>query len=108
IPINQAPELVIGDGKADSKIDIWSAGVVIFQLAGHEYPIKATNISDLQKLMQQRMINRPAAILDNVLWDLLTHLLDFNRITRFTADQALQHPYFTSPQSQNEISVESK
>ncbi|KAA6371994.1 MAG: hypothetical protein EZS28_032479, partial [Streblomastix strix] len=27
-PLNMAPELVNGDGKADAKVDVWSAGVV--------------------------------------------------------------------------------
>ncbi|KAA6353802.1 MAG: putative CBL-interacting protein kinase 31, partial [Streblomastix strix] len=47
-PLNMAPELLIGEGKADSKVDIWSAGVVLFQLVAHEYPIKAKSIPELQ------------------------------------------------------------
>ncbi|KAA6380937.1 MAG: hypothetical protein EZS28_023536, partial [Streblomastix strix] len=107
-PLNMAPELVIGDGKADSKVDVWSVGVVIFQLAGHEYPIKAMSIPDLMKLMQLQTINRPSSIQDNLLWDLLIHLLAFDRTQRFTAAEALQHPYFTNPQAQNEISSQAQ
>ncbi|KAA6398525.1 MAG: putative Protein kinase domain containing protein [Streblomastix strix] len=107
-PLNMAPELVNGDGKADAKVDVWSMGVVIFQLAGHEYPIKAMGIPDLQKLMKLRTITRPSAITDDLLWDLLIHLLDFDRKTRFSAAEALQHPYFTGPQAQIEISAEAK
>ncbi|KAA6378011.1 MAG: hypothetical protein EZS28_026462 [Streblomastix strix] len=102
-PLNMAPELVIGDGKADSKVDVWSVGVVLFQLVGHEYPIKAMSIPDLMKLMQLQTINRPSSIQDNLLWDLLIHLLAFDRTKRFTAAEALQHPYFTNPQARNEI-----
>ncbi|KAA6355666.1 MAG: hypothetical protein EZS28_048807, partial [Streblomastix strix] len=65
-PLNMAPELVIGDRQADSKVDVWSVGVVLFQLAGHEYPIKATSVPDLQKLMHQHRIYRPAAIARSV------------------------------------------
>ncbi|KAA6370760.1 MAG: putative cytochrome P450, partial [Streblomastix strix] len=102
---NMAPELVSGDRKADSKVDIWSVGVVLFQLVAHQYPIKATSVPELQTLMRQnKTINRPSLIRDNLFWDLLNHLLDFDRKSRFSADQALQHPYFTCEQAQNEIS----
>ncbi|KAA6386958.1 MAG: hypothetical protein EZS28_017519 [Streblomastix strix] len=94
IPINLAPELVIGDGKVDAKVDMWSAGVVLFLLAGHEYPIKAMNIPDLQI---------PNAIQNDHLWDLLSKLLSYDRIQRPSANEALQHPYFTSFQVQKEM-----
>ncbi|KAA6372667.1 MAG: hypothetical protein EZS28_031807 [Streblomastix strix] len=74
--LSKAPEQVIRDGKVDAKTDIWSAGVVLFQLVGFEYLIKATTVPELQ--------------------------------TRFTAEQALQHHYFTGPQVQLEISTEAK
>ncbi|KAA6374130.1 MAG: hypothetical protein EZS28_030344, partial [Streblomastix strix] len=104
-PLNIAPELVVGDGKADAKVDVWSMGVVLFQLAGHEYPIKATSVLDLQKLMQQRQITRPKAITDNLLWDLLMKILQFDKKDRPTAEQALQHPYFTGEQASKDISA---
>ncbi|KAA6401645.1 MAG: putative serine/threonineeeee-protein kinase Chk2 [Streblomastix strix] len=106
-PLNMAPELLIGDGNADSKVDIWSAGVVLFQLVAHEYPIKSTNISDFQKQIQLGALNRPIIIKDDLFWDLLENLLSFDRTKRFSAEQALQHPYFTSTQALNEISQES-
>ncbi|KAA6356433.1 MAG: hypothetical protein EZS28_048040, partial [Streblomastix strix] len=107
-PLNMAPELVIGDGKASAKVDVWSVGVVIFQLAGHEYPIKAGSIPELQKLMRQPRIIRPVSIQDNQLWDLLSHCLDFDRTKRFSAAEALQHPYFTGEQAQQQINAEAR
>ncbi|KAA6354714.1 MAG: hypothetical protein EZS28_049759, partial [Streblomastix strix] len=79
-------------------------GVVLFQLAGHEYPIKATSVPDLQKLMKRRQIIRPKAIIDNLLWDLLILLLQFDKKDRPTAEQALNHPYFTGEQASKDIS----
>ncbi|KAA6368846.1 MAG: putative serine/threonine-protein kinase unc-51, partial [Streblomastix strix] len=52
-PLNMAPELVIGDRKADSKVDIWSVGVVLYQLVAHQYPIKATSVPELQTTRPQ-------------------------------------------------------
>ncbi|KAA6337609.1 MAG: hypothetical protein EZS28_052773 [Streblomastix strix] len=59
-------------------------------------------------MMRNKAITRPSAIRDNLLWDLLTNLLQFDRKERFSAEQALQHPYFTGPQAQNEICDEAK
>ncbi|KAA6371905.1 MAG: putative CAMK family protein kinase [Streblomastix strix] len=107
-PLNMAPELVIGDGRASAKVDVWSAGVVIYQLAYHEYPIKAGSIQDLMKLMQQQKISRPAVIKDNLLWNFICHCLNFDRTQRYSAEQALQDPYFIGPQAQQEISQEAR
>ncbi|KAA6366662.1 MAG: hypothetical protein EZS28_037811, partial [Streblomastix strix] len=107
-PLNMAPELVIGDGRASAKVDIYSAGVVIYQLAYHEYPIKAGSIQDLMKLMQQQKISRPAVIKDNLLWNFICHCLNFDRTQRYSAEQALQDPYFTGPLAQQEISQEAR
>ncbi|KAA6356708.1 MAG: hypothetical protein EZS28_047765, partial [Streblomastix strix] len=60
------------------------------------------------RLMQLKTITRPASIQDDLLWDLLLHLLDFDRKTRFSAEQALQHPYFTSFQALNDISDDAR
>ncbi|KAA6356742.1 MAG: hypothetical protein EZS28_047732 [Streblomastix strix] len=58
--------------------------------------------------MRQKNIIRPSTIQDDLFWDLLIHLLIFDSDTRFLAAEALQHPYFTGPQAQLEISAEAK
>ncbi|KAA6368168.1 MAG: hypothetical protein EZS28_036305 [Streblomastix strix] len=93
---NMAPELIIGNGQADSKVDIWSAGVVLFQLIAKEYPINAKSIYELQKKMQLKRIDRPEIIKDNLMWDLIINLLQFDPKNRLTASEALQHPFFTN------------
>ncbi|KAA6372034.1 MAG: hypothetical protein EZS28_032439 [Streblomastix strix] len=54
--------------------------------------------------MRQRQIIRPKSITDNLLWDLLMKLLQFDKKDRPTAEQALQHPYFTGEQALKDIS----
>ncbi|KAA6370948.1 MAG: hypothetical protein EZS28_033525, partial [Streblomastix strix] len=103
-----APELVIDTQIGTNKMDMWSIGVVLYQLATHEFPINANGLLDLQNKMRSRRIDRPASIKDDLQWDLLIKLLEFDPNKRFSAAEALQHPYFTSPQVDLEISIEAR
>ncbi|KAA6382283.1 MAG: hypothetical protein EZS28_022191, partial [Streblomastix strix] len=45
---SRAPELIMHPSNATNKVDIWSVGVVLYQLATHEYPISAGSVPELQ------------------------------------------------------------
>ncbi|KAA6357785.1 MAG: hypothetical protein EZS28_046688 [Streblomastix strix] len=53
-----------------------------------------------------KRIDRPQEIKDDILWDLLQCMLEFDPNKRITASDALQHPYFTSPEAKIDISLE--
>ncbi|KAA6402327.1 MAG: putative CAMK/CAMKL/MARK protein kinase [Streblomastix strix] len=104
-PLNMAPELVNHSFYSDNKVDIYSLGVVFFQLLIRDYPINAGSIKELgNKMIQMKRISRPSAIKDDLLWDLLSKMLNFDPKQRYSAEQALQHPFFTSQQANSQIS----
>ncbi|KAA6393306.1 MAG: hypothetical protein EZS28_011166 [Streblomastix strix] len=57
---------------------------------------------------KERRIERHANITDDLIWDLLMKLLDFDPKTRISALEAFQHQFFTSPQIIAQIPLESK
>ncbi|KAA6391985.1 MAG: hypothetical protein EZS28_012488 [Streblomastix strix] len=68
-------------------------------------PILSTQKVDI-KMTKSLYIKRPVEITDNLLWNLLSKLLEFNSDRRITAAEALQYPYFTSPEAIADISPE--
>ncbi|KAA6394886.1 MAG: putative myosin light chain kinase [Streblomastix strix] len=104
------PELLLGadeEGdqvKADSKVDIWAAGIILHQLVAHCFPFKSTNLFTINKFMMSQRLDRPIIFIDDICWDLLTKLLAFDRKDRISASDALNHPFFTGEQAIKEIS----
>ncbi|KAA6364344.1 MAG: hypothetical protein EZS28_040129, partial [Streblomastix strix] len=93
----QAPEMLMAnarDVKADSTVDIWSAGIVFYQLATHEFPFDPHSLQSIMSFMMNKVLDRPASIEDDQEWDLITKMLSFDRKDRYTASRALDHPFF--------------
>lgn len=51
-------------------------------------------------------ILRPLEIKNDLLWDLLSKMLEFDPDKRISASKALQHEFFTNDESFSEISYE--
>ncbi|KAA6392270.1 MAG: hypothetical protein EZS28_012203 [Streblomastix strix] len=103
---NLAPEVIIGNGLIDSKIDVWSVGIIAHQLVAHEFPYKVQTFQQLQYQMRLQPIIKPASIKDDQLWYLLVNLLAFDPIDRFSAEQALNHSYFTGEQAEDDVTLQ--
>ncbi|KAA6361050.1 MAG: putative Aurora kinase C [Streblomastix strix] len=89
------------------KVDIYSLGITFYKLITHKYPVNERNFKEQgKKMIQLKSIERPSQIKDNLLWDLLQNLLEFDPDKRITAAEALQHPYFTSPEAIADVSKE--
>ncbi|KAA6363253.1 MAG: hypothetical protein EZS28_041220 [Streblomastix strix] len=89
------------------KVDIYALGITFYKLITHKYPVNERNFKEQGKMLTQlKSIKRPSEIKDNLLWDLLSRLFEFDPIKRITAAEALQHPYCTSPEALSDISKE--
>ncbi|KAA6390330.1 MAG: putative Serine/Threonine kinase domain protein [Streblomastix strix] len=89
------------------KVDIYALGITFYKLITHKYPLNERNLKEQgKKISQLKCIKRPSEIKDDILWDLLSRLLEFDPNKRITAAEALQHPYFTSPETFSDISKE--
>ncbi|KAA6372565.1 MAG: putative serine/threonine protein kinase, partial [Streblomastix strix] len=89
------------------KVDIYALGITFYKLITHKYPVNESAIEEQgKKLALLKCIKRPSEIKDNLLWDLLSRLLEFDPEKRIAAAEALQHPYFTSPEALSDISKE--
>ncbi|KAA6372904.1 MAG: hypothetical protein EZS28_031569 [Streblomastix strix] len=88
------------------KVDIYAVGITFYHIITHKYPVNQRNFDEQKKKFAQiKNIERPHEITDNLLWDLLSKLMEFNPDKRITADQAILHPFFTSDEA-SDISVE--
>ncbi|KAA6398650.1 MAG: hypothetical protein EZS28_005826 [Streblomastix strix] len=91
------------------KVDLYALGITFYKLITHKYPVNERNFKEQRiKICQMKCIERPKEIKDDLLWDLLSQLLEFDPDKRITAAEALQHPYFTLQEAKNDISSEQK
>ncbi|CAD8072602.1 unnamed protein product [Paramecium sonneborni] len=94
-----APEVFSQDGLYDEKIDIYSSGIVFYNILTFKNPFgNSQNISDLIKLnisgnyneahLETTKMNNPLA------YDLLTKMLQKESQNRPSVHECLSHPYF--------------
>ncbi|KAA6389629.1 MAG: hypothetical protein EZS28_014844 [Streblomastix strix] len=104
-----SPELFQKPVIVTQKVDIYAIGITFYHLITHKYPVNERNFKDQgKKLAKLKSIDRPSEIKNDILWDLLSKMLEFDPNKRITASEALQHPYFTSPEAKADISLKQK
>ena len=109
-PIYMAPEIVFYKNYT-SNADLWSIGVILYQLVYAETPIKALNILDLQKKIKEVAksgIQFPdnqvtKEIQSSGLKDLISNLLIVDPKKRITFNAFFNHPFVSEPEKNNLI-----
>ncbi|KAA6358100.1 MAG: hypothetical protein EZS28_046373 [Streblomastix strix] len=104
-----APEFKLSDTKqvkADAKVDIWSSGIIFYQLVTHNFPFNEKVPNAIMMFHFRETLDRPAQFKDDVMWDLITKMLSFDRKKRLTAKEALNHEFFTGVQASIDITPE--
>ncbi|KAA6384450.1 MAG: putative CAMK family protein kinase [Streblomastix strix] len=102
-----SPEQFLAHPIITHKGDIYALGITFYNIITHKYPINQPTFEKQGKKMAKlKSIERPQEIKDDILWDLLSKMLEFDTNKRISATEALQHPYFTLPEAIADISKE--
>lgn len=90
-----APEVLKESGYDGMTADIWSCGVLLFELLAGEPPFADENLSSLYNKIERADFRIPRHFSAEAA-DLVRHLLVTDTTKRYTIDQIIRHPWFAS------------
>ena len=91
--VTMAPEILEGDKKYDNKCDLWSIGVIIYQLLFKEYPYTGNTEYSLYKNIKKLGQKKLKHTIDDKLNDLIRRLLVPNPKERISWEEYFNHPF---------------
>ena len=95
-PMYMAPE-IMNQKVYDNKSDLWSVGVIMYELLFGTTPYKAKNMIELMKKIKRRDVNIPREyqnLISEECQDLLFRLLNKNPKKRITWESFFEHSWF--------------
>ena len=96
-PLYMAPELHARQSYS-AKADLWSVGIILYQLSVGDNPFKATTLEQLTWMLTTQEISFPSKpALSPPLKDLIVRLLQKNPFKRISWEEFFVHPWFGEP-----------
>lgn len=92
-PCYAAPEMIEGKKYIGTRVDIWSAGVILFAMICGFLPFEDPNTSKLYKKILNAEYKIPKFVSDDAR-DILKNILNTDPEKRFTIEQIRNHPWF--------------
>ncbi|KAA6398439.1 MAG: hypothetical protein EZS28_006036 [Streblomastix strix] len=81
----EAPELRIGNARSDGR-----------------HPFQVQGCSSVDDFLRKKKLIRPQSFKNDILWNLISNMLQFDKNKRLTSIQALNHEFFVGDQAINE------
>ena len=103
-PAYIAPEILRDKGYYGFAVDIWSAGVVLYAMLYGTVPFKATNMTELQKLILKAKYTLKEDISPESR-ELLKGLMEKDPAKRLTIAQILEHPWLADAEDTENIDM---
>ena len=105
-PLTMAPEIIGGEGVKDydNKCDLWSIGIIIYQLFFKDYPYKGLTPVAVYNQIKNRGNKWLKSTQNNILDNLIRSLLIKEPSKRINYEQYFNHPFFKPNLYKNKIS----
>lgn len=101
-PSYMAPEVLADNGTYSPLCDIWSTGVILYNLLSGVLPFRGDDKASLEEKIEQGLVlfpDDPWASIDPAAKDLVTNCLRVDPARRITAKEMLDHPWLTGARS---------
>lgn len=94
-PAYVAPELLKNIGYDGVKIDIWSAGVVLYAMLYGNFPFRGGDVEDLEHMILKGKYTLGTEVSEEAR-DLITKILSYDPSKRPTISEIFSHPWMKS------------